>query len=188
MLLSAKEKQCRKVIDFWCHAVRNNGFRTKNRKNKFFFAPAPPFCKTARITEEFAPLLAAPLFRVSCPILHLALLSENDESWTRYQGIQDGAYLYYTLQSQSPTDPHLHAYVGMDCNPTAQGTHGILQQQQNESTPIPKMPKSAIFFWRKGRHKNGCRKKIAKIKHFLPILDAVAKILLIISRKKKRIP
>ena len=40
----------------------------------------------------FAPLLVAPpppSFRVSCPILHLALLSENDESGTTNQGIQD---------------------------------------------------------------------------------------------------
>ena len=37
----------------------------------------------------FAPLPPPPPFRVSCPILHLAVLSENDESGTMYHGIQD---------------------------------------------------------------------------------------------------
>ena len=31
------------------------------------------------------------------------------------------------LQSQRPTDQHLYACVGMDCNPRVQGTHGFLQ-------------------------------------------------------------
>ena len=63
------------------------GSTKKHRKNKFFL-PLLPFCKDARIAGEFAPLLVAPLFRVSCPILHLALLSENDESGPRHQGIR----------------------------------------------------------------------------------------------------
>ena len=38
-----------------------------------------------------------------------------------------GAYLCYGLQFQSPTDGHLYACVGMDCNPGVQGAHGFLQ-------------------------------------------------------------
>ena len=41
-----------------------------------------------------------------------------------------GAYLCYGLQSQSPTDPHLYAYVGMDCNPRAQGTHRTSREKR----------------------------------------------------------
>ena len=33
------------------------------------------------------------------------------------------ACLYYGLQSQSPTDPHVYACVGMDCNPRVQLLH-----------------------------------------------------------------
>ena len=103
-----------------------------------------------------------------------------------------GAYLRYGLQSQSPTDPNFYAYVGMDCNPTAQGTHGLLQQQQNESTPIPTTQKrNAIFFFGVMPYaKMGSAKKIAKIEYFLLILDAVGNILLIINSKhpKIRIP
>ena len=43
-----------------------------------------------------------------------------------------GGCLCYGLQSQSPNDPHLCFYVGMDCNPRAQGTPGPFQWPQNE--------------------------------------------------------
>ena len=33
------------------------------------------------------------------------------------------ACLCYGLQSRSPTDPHLYACVGMDCNPNVQLIH-----------------------------------------------------------------
>ena len=38
-----------------------------------------------------------------------------------------GACLCYGLQSQSPTDPHFYACVGMDCNPRVQGNPGPFQ-------------------------------------------------------------
>ena len=57
-----------------------------------------------------------------------------------------GADLCYGLQSQSQTDPHLYAFVGMDCNSRVQGTHGLLHKQQNESTPIPTKKKNAKKF------------------------------------------
>ena len=69
------------------------------------FCPSPPFYKNARIVGEFAPLLVAPLFRVSCPILHLALLSENDESGTRPESC-----LFVRI-------------CAMDCNPRVQLIH-----------------------------------------------------------------
>ena len=156
VLLSAKKNA--KI--FWRHAVRKNGFRKKNHKNKNIFCPCPPFCKNARIAGglvgwlvcwllfgwwavwllvgwlagwlvglvacllvsglliaclvsylvgfrslascSWVPTACCPLFHVSCPILHLALLSENDESGPGYQGIRGGAYLCYRPQSQSP--------------------------------------------------------------------------------------
>ena len=53
----------------------------------------------------FAPLLVPPPppFRVSCFILYLALLSENDESGTMYQGIQDYHNIrYFNLDADVP--------------------------------------------------------------------------------------
>ena len=38
-----------------------------------------------------------------------------------------GAHMCCGLQSQSPNNQHLYAYVGMDCSPIVQGTHGFLQ-------------------------------------------------------------
>ena len=55
----------------------------------------------------FAPLLVAPpppplspcpVFRVSCPILHLALFSENDESGTTYQASRIVTILYISIR------------------------------------------------------------------------------------------
>ena len=84
-----------------------------------------------------------------------------------------GAYLCYGLQSQSPTDRHLYACVGMDCNPRVQGTHPFLHYQQNESTPIPKMQKKRKFFFgptpdtKMGSAKKSRKEKII-FAHFCP--------------------
>ena len=45
------------------------------------------------------------------------------------------AYLCYGLQSQSPTAPHLYAYVGMDCNPRVQGTQGRTVATPSQEEP-----------------------------------------------------
>ena len=87
------KKKSKKNFNFWHHALRKNRFRNKNRQNKLYFAPTPLFARMPdrRRDAVCAPLLVAPPppLRVSCPILHLALLSENDESGTTNQGIQD---------------------------------------------------------------------------------------------------
>ena len=50
---------------------------------------------------------------VACQAVHATGLLKN---WkTRIMLV--GAYLCYGLQSQSPIDPHLYAFVGIDCNP-----------------------------------------------------------------------
>ena len=86
------------------------GSAKKNRKNKIVFAPSPPFCKNATIAGEFAPLLVVSLFRVSCPILHLALLSENDESGIPTSGIDTIVQILVLI-------------CAMDCNPRVQLIH-----------------------------------------------------------------
>ena len=64
----------------------------------------------------------------------------------------------------------------MNCNPRVQGMHGFLQQQQNESTSIPKTqkkPKKIFIFGVMPYAKMRSAKKNAKIiiifAHFCPI-------------------
>ena len=122
MLLSAKKNAKKLIIGFMRYA--KNGFRKKNSKNKIIFAPAPLFARMPESRESLPHCLLSPSSVSHSPVLHLALLSENDAS-----GIVMlvGAYLCYGLKSQSPTDRHLYACVGMDCNPRVQGTHSFLQ-------------------------------------------------------------
>ena len=67
------------------------GWAKKIAKMKFFL-PLPPLlqeCQNCGRDAVFAPLLVPPPPPLPCPILHLALLSQNDESGTTYLGIQD---------------------------------------------------------------------------------------------------
>ena len=87
-----KKLKRKKILFFGVMPYAKMGSAKKRAKINHFF-PYPPFCKNARIAGWMLCLphclLPPPPFRVSCPILHLALLSENDESGTTYLGIQD---------------------------------------------------------------------------------------------------
>ena len=47
--------QGRNKNNFWRHALRKNGFRNQNRKNKLFFAPAPSFARMPELREGLLP-------------------------------------------------------------------------------------------------------------------------------------
>ena len=89
-----------------------------------------------------------------------------------------GAYLCYGLQSQSPTDGHLYACVGMDCNPRVQGTH-----PQNAK----KKPPKRINFWSNTLCKNGFRKKESQKKnYFCPFWMLVQDFCLLLIQNTQR--
>jgi hypothetical protein len=143
----------KKYINFWRHAVRKNGFRQKtNAKIKYFLHL--PICKDARISNNgisvLHPCTVLWFFLLSDPaeffvaffqhFMHHYLNTLARQHFTcprHYYGHfwnwfvaksvnLNHAYLCYELQSQSATDPHLYASVGMDRNPRGQGTHSFL--------------------------------------------------------------
>ena len=52
----------------------------------------------------------------------MLIIAGRDRAGVAAKHFLVGACLCYGLQSQSPSNPHLHACVGMDCNPRVQGT------------------------------------------------------------------
>ena len=71
-------------------------------------------------------------FDVPCSLLLVSWQTGFEKDWSSSTLGFWSAGLCYGLQSQSPTDPHLCACGGMDCNPRVQGSPGCFQKHQNE--------------------------------------------------------